>query len=97
MNDKQIKEFAKLRLEHRLNNCGEVEIFEFANNCYIEEHKGFNWIDDGGHGYIIIPKTSPYYGIADKFSENYNYRLNDGTILLEEDCEAPKFLEAIKN
>ena len=48
---------------------------------------------DGGHGWLAVKKTEiQMLGIADKISE-YSYQ-RGGTVYLEEDCDAPRFIKA---
>lgn len=99
---KQIEEFAGLRLESALNPITKEQIKEYADNCAVLRYGNPNYytLDDGAHGYLIVPKGDQNYAQASAqyaCQSIYNYRLQDGTILLEEDCEAPAFLEAITN
>ena len=98
MTKQQIRDFVKVRVEAKLNNMPEEELKGWIDNCIITKTDyDFEMIDDGGHGYLIVPPVSSYYELAKKCESKYSrwYRLDDGTILLEEDCDATKFLSAI--
>lgn len=55
------------------------------------------FISDPGHGYLAVPKGHAMYETAKRHESECSrpYRFADGTILLEEDCDAPAFLAAI--
>ena len=54
------------------------------------------WICDPGHGWLIVPLAElQSLGIVDRISR-YSY-LHDGLAYLEEDCDAPLYLEAVSH
>lgn len=58
------------------------------------KNKGYDFITTAGHGYLIVPKTNKNAEVAKNIIE-YGY---EGALAyyLEEDCEAPEFLNKIK-
>jgi hypothetical protein len=57
------------------------------------EYSGRSFISTAGHGYLVVPNHDEGFMIAAMMVE-YGYR-GKLAVYLEEDCEAPKFLEAI--
>lgn len=54
------------------------------------------FVSDPGHGWLEVPmSTIRYLGIENKIS-GYSYRKGD-TAYLEEDCDAPVFIDAYRN
>ena len=77
----------------------EEDIKDFIDNLYIKEDTGTgcDFIDDGAHGYLIVRPDHAGYKTADHIATaSYSYSLPDGSILLEEDCEAPDFIDRMK-
>lgn len=60
--------------------------------------KTFTFIEDPGHGWLKVHTSDLWalgFGVTD-FSQ-YSYRTASGkTLYLEEDCDAPKFINAWK-
>lgn len=97
------REFASLRLGTRINKVSEEEIQAWVDNMSVDEiktgfFKGSFFVDDGAHGYLIVRPDHPHSALAQKLmaETGYNYQLKGGTILLEEDCEAEKFINLTK-
>lgn len=91
---------ADLRLEGTLNGTSIQELAAYADNMVVDTGpEGLEFVDDGAHGYLLVPPSHPSYtiAVAQKANSAYNYRLLDGTILLEEDIEASKFVKALNN
>lgn len=86
---------ADLRLESNLNGGTSLQtLMAYADNMRVDETRdGLEFVDDGSHGYLLVPHGHPQYAQAVKQKANtaYNYQLLDGTICLEEDIEASKF------
>ena len=58
--------------------------------------KVFKFYSDPGHGWIAVKRQLlTELGIADKIS-SYSYQRGK-TVYLEEDCDAPTFVNAFKN
>jgi hypothetical protein len=56
----------------------------------------YRFLSDPGHGWLEVPmSTIRYLGIEAKIS-SYSYRTDD-TAYLEEDCDAPIFIDAYRN
>ena len=56
----------------------------------------YAFISDLGHAWLEVPMSMlQYLGIKNKIS-NYSY-LKNGVAYLEEDCDAPIFLDAYRN
>lgn len=92
-------EFAKLRLDYRINPQIQLsEVADYADNIITEDTKDGTFLDDGAHAYLMVGRNHPHYMIAVTQTNHtsFNYKLSDGTILLEEDIEAGKFINAIK-
>jgi len=98
MNQNQKLEFAKLRLEAYLNKYSKKYVQEYADNMYVISTEDGDYVDDGAHGYLIVKPSNPNYmtALIQLQNTSYNYNLVDGTILLEEDCEAEKFINSTK-
>ncbi|MDP7647767.1 MAG: hypothetical protein QGH82_06850 [Candidatus Woesearchaeota archaeon] len=82
-----------------MNDTTPEELREFIQNCIIEPDPktGCDFIDDGAHGYLVVRPDHKHYADAVKIGSNaYSYTLPDGSVLLEEDCDAPRFAELIK-
>ena len=56
--------------------------------------EGYEVITTSGHGYLVVPKEDNNASLADKICE-YGFKGNLA-YYLEEDCEAPDFLNAIR-
>mgnify|MGYP001589676168 CR=1 FL=1 len=91
--------FIDKRIDTKINGTSNSEIMNWVNNCTIDRIEGYDCIDDGAHGYLIIPVSDKNYELAKRYESQYSkrYRMNNGAILLEEDCDATQFLQAIKN
>lgn len=87
-------EFAMKRLEANLNRTTAKEISDYVDNIITEETVDGVFLDDGAHGYLLVPPSHPRYlsAVAQEKNTHYNYKLKDGTICLEEDIEAGKFI-----
>ena len=95
LNRELLLEFANLRLETDLNHVSQDRMAEWIGNTFVDSDKeGNEWIDDGSHGYLVVVPGHPRYQKAREIFCAYDYQLSDGTILLEEDCQAGKFLTA---
>lgn len=93
LNHAQRLELAALRLDAELNDTPQSEIKEWADNMTFLANKDGVWVDDGAHGYLIVrPGDKGYEKALTQLICTYNYHLSDGTILLEEDEEAGKFI-----
>lgn len=58
-------------------------------------HVKFTFISDPGHGWLILsPQWIGTVGLNLAAFSNCSYVSPDGTLALEEDCDAPKFLDA---
>jgi hypothetical protein len=57
--------------------------------------RSYLFIETAGHGYLVVPKDDLNFGLALGIV-NYGYYTHKA-IFLEEDNEAPKFLESLKN
>lgn len=61
-----------------------------------ETFKGYMFINTAGHGYLCIGSDENGYSDAIEIargSNNYSFVLDGGLVYLEEDSDAPKFLE----
>jgi hypothetical protein len=56
---------------------------------------GYSRILTAGHGYLIVPKGDKRYRDAVALRE-YGY-IGDRAVYLEEDCEAPAFIQKVTN
>lgn len=76
----------------------ERKIAEAVRELTYYEVDGYTKVDDPSHGYLIVPPFDKNYRIAQKFNGECSraYQMADGTILLEEDCDATGFLEAVQ-
>ena len=55
----------------------------------------FTFVSDPGHGWLILsPQWVGAVGLTVAAFSTSSYVSEDGTLALEEDCDAPKFLEA---
>lgn len=54
----------------------------------------YNFIPTSGHGYLVVPKGDKYYSLAKKIA-GYGYS-GKLAVYLEEDCEAPEFINTVK-
>ena len=55
----------------------------------------FTFISDPGHGWLILsPQWIGAVGLTVVAFSTSSYVCEDGTLALEDDCDAPKFLEA---
>ena len=55
----------------------------------------FTFVSDPGHGWLILsPQWIGAVGLTLAAFSQHSYVAEDGTLALEEDCDAPKFLEA---
>ena len=63
-----------------------------------EYHKGYLFINTAGHGYLVIGSDENGYSTAYAIARNsnYSYILDGGLVYLEEDCDAPEFLNKMK-
>jgi hypothetical protein len=94
MNKDQLMEFCLLRFKDNLGKEQDDEIAEWLANTFIDQQEdGETWVNDPAHGYLIVRPNHPLYNRALAMLTQYDYQLNDGTILLEEDVQAPLFLE----
>lgn len=89
--------FIKERIEADLNGTPEAEIQRWVDNCTYSTVSGYDMIDDGAHAYLIVPFTDRNYKIAKKCASSFSTRYTrfNGTLMLEEDQDATKFLAAI--
>lgn len=55
---------------------------------------GLDFIYTAGHGYLVVPKSDKNIVVAEKICD-YGY-IGKEAIYLEEDCEAPEFIEQTK-
>ena len=60
----------------------------------VYEMDGYMFLSTGGHGYLVVPKEDKNYGLACRVYE-YGY-MGNLAVYLEEDCEAPEFLNKVK-
>ncbi len=68
---------------------------EDVNDYFVEEYKGYKFIDTAGHGYLCIGSDENGYSEAINIARksNYSFILDGGLVYLEEDCDATEFLE----
>ena len=94
----QLRIFVRERTEADLNGTSEADIEKAIQNCTYRTAHGYDWIDDGAHAYCIVPIGDENWKIARQCESQYSrrYALMNGTILLEEDCDARIFLKTIK-
>lgn len=95
MNKDQLMEFCLLRLKPYLGKEQDDEkIADWLASTFIDTHDDdTTWVIDPAHGYLLVKADHPNYARAAAMISPYGYRLSDGTILLEEDLQAPLFLE----
>lgn len=56
-----------------------------------------NWHADAGHAWLQAPATLlDAVGLARKDFTKFSYVSSSGSMYLEEDCDAPKLLDALK-
>lgn len=74
-----------------------VQIYNLRNKhdkpVAVKKVHGYNYIMTEGHGYLVVPRGDPNVGLAVSLCD-YGYITNT-FVFLEEDSEAPKFLEGI--
>jgi hypothetical protein len=61
-----------------------------------DQGNGRIFIGTPGHGYLFIPKNDQFYATALSIGEGYSFKGDLGAYL-EEDSEAPAFLEAVQD
>jgi len=86
-------------MDGSINNNSIQEIATFADNMIVDTTpEGLEFVDDGAHGYLLVPPSHSQYAqaVKQKANTSYNYQLLDGTICLEEDIEAGKFINSLK-
>jgi hypothetical protein len=55
----------------------------------------FKFIDDPGHGWLLVTEDQlAEAGLGEADITPFSYRSRAGVIALEEDCDAPRFLDA---
>lgn len=58
---------------------------------------GFIFISDAGHGWLqVLPNEIRALGLEDQISEYSYYNPETNLVYLEEDCDAPLFLNAYR-
>ena len=58
--------------------------------------RGYQFIDTAGHGFLIVPRDNENAPVARRIlADGYGYT-GKLAYYLEEDCQAPEFLQAIK-
>lgn len=99
MNRTLLKEFISNRLDASVNDVTNQEIFNAMDNCVFGSwgDGAYEVVDDGAHGYLMVLAKDKNYEVAKSCESNSSkhYRLSNGTIMLEEDCDATKFLTLI--
>lgn len=94
---KEVYTFIYRRLDGEVNHLESSEINKWINNVTYENYKDYTFIDDGAHAYCIVRPNDKNYGIAKACASSCStrYTLPDGTLLLEEDCDATEFLNQL--
>jgi hypothetical protein len=61
----------------------------------IDYYKEYVFVDTCGHGYLAIGSDENGYSdaLAIARASNFSFVLDGGIVYLEEDCDAPKFLQ----
>ena len=71
---------------------------ENVQDYTVSDHKEFKFITTAGHGYLCLGSDNDGYSEAIEIARasNYSYILDGGLVYLEEDCDAPNFLNNYK-
>jgi hypothetical protein len=97
----ELAQFVDRRGDIKLNaksvREAQTQIEEAINDLTFYSIYGYEKIDDPGHGYLVVPFTDRYVEYARECESSFSrmYRTQKA-FLLEEDCDATKFLKYVK-
>ena len=71
---------------------------ENVQDYTVSDHKEYAFITTAGHGYLCLGSDNDGYSEAIEIARasNYSYVLDGGLVYLEEDVDAPNFLNNFK-
>lgn len=69
---------------------------ESPQNYQLDKVQGYTFVDTAGHGYLVLGSDDNGYSLALEIARksNFSYIL-ETLVYLEEDCDAPEFLERV--